>query len=106
LTLSGERKFDGAANVASIIGGNVSRANLLGRSLYRNPSTAVNKASYPDGILEIHMPKAEESKPQQISIGCKGKAFRLPLLCFSLFRPQKNKGRLISQAPLLFFVTN
>ena len=42
----------------------------LSRSFYL-PQTVKQdgiKATYQDGILEIHVPKAEEAKPKQIAI--------------------------------------
>lgn len=69
LTLSGERKFDEAANGVQYH--RVERtAGKFSRS-FSLPQTVKSeeiKAAYRDGILEIHVPKAEEAKPKQISI--------------------------------------
>jgi HSP20 family protein len=69
LTLSGERKVDEAANGVQYH--RVERtAGKFSRS-FSLPQTVKSeeiKATYRDGILEIHVPKAEEAKPKQISI--------------------------------------
>jgi HSP20 family protein len=69
LTLSGERKFDEAANGVQYhrverAAGKFSRSF----SLQQTVKSEEIKATYRDGILEIHVPKAEEAKPKQISI--------------------------------------
>ena len=69
LTLSGERKFDGAANGVEYH--RVERASgKFSRSFYlpQTVKTDAIKATYRDGILEIHVPKADEAKPKQIAI--------------------------------------
>jgi HSP20 family protein len=69
LTLSRERKFDEAANGVQYhrverAAGKFTRTFSLPQSVNSNEI----KASYRDGVLEIHVPKAEEAKPKQISI--------------------------------------
>jgi HSP20 family protein len=69
LTLSGERKFEEPANGveyhrAERVAGKFSRSFYLPQTV---KSDAI-KATYRDGILEIHVPKADEAKPKQISI--------------------------------------
>jgi HSP20 family protein len=69
LTLSGERKFEEAADGVQYH--RVERASgKFGRS-FSLPQLVKSediKATYRDGILEIHVPKAEEAKPKQIAI--------------------------------------
>jgi HSP20 family protein len=69
LTLSGERKFEEPANGVEYH--RVERtAGKFSRSFYL-PQTVRHdsiKAVYRDGILEVHVPKAEEAKPRQISV--------------------------------------
>ena len=69
LSLSGERKFEEPANGVEYH--RVERvAGKFLRSFYL-PQTVNSegiKASYRDGILEIHVPKADEAKPKQIAI--------------------------------------
>src|ERR687887_15926 len=69
LTLSGERKFEEPANGVEYhrverVAGKFSRSFYLPQTV---KSDAI-KATYRDGILEIHVPKAEEAKPRQIAI--------------------------------------
>jgi HSP20 family protein len=69
LMLSGERKFEEAANGVEYhrverVSGKFSRSFYLPQTV---KSDAI-KATYRDGILEIHVPKAEEAKPKQIAI--------------------------------------
>ena len=69
LTLSGERKFEEAANGVEYhrierTSGKFSRSFYLPQTV----KTDAIKATYRDGILEIHVPKAEEAKPRQIEI--------------------------------------
>jgi HSP20 family protein len=69
LTLSGERKFDEVANGVEYH--RVERASgKFSRSFYlpQTVKTDAIKATYRDGILEIHVPKADEAKPKQIAI--------------------------------------
>jgi HSP20 family protein len=69
LTLSGERKFEEAADGVQYH--RVERVSgKFGRS-FSLPQLVKSediKATYRDGILEIHVPKAEEAKPKQIAI--------------------------------------
>ncbi|MDH3442453.1 MAG: Hsp20/alpha crystallin family protein [Deltaproteobacteria bacterium] len=69
LSLSGERKFEEPANGVEYH--RVERpAGKFLRSFYL-PQTVKSdgiKASYRDGILEIHVPKADDAKPKQIAI--------------------------------------
>jgi HSP20 family protein len=69
LSLSGERKFDEPADGVEYH--RVERATgKFVRSFYL-PQTVKSdgiKATYRDGILEIHVPKADEAKPKQIAI--------------------------------------
>lgn len=69
LTLSGERKFDEPANGVEYqrmerVAGKFSRSFYLPQTV---KSDGI-KATYRDGILEIHLPKADEAKPKQIEI--------------------------------------
>jgi HSP20 family protein len=69
LTLSGERKFEEPANGVEYhrverLSGKFSRSFYLPQTV---KSDGI-KATYRDGILEIHVPKAEEAKPKQIAI--------------------------------------
>jgi HSP20 family protein len=69
LTLSGERKFEEPANGVEYH--RVERAAgrfLRSFSLPQTVKADGIKATYRDGILEIHVPKAEEAKPRQITI--------------------------------------
>ena len=69
LTLSGERKFEEPANGVEYH--RVERASGKFVRSFSLPHTVKSdeiKASYRDGILEIHVPKAEEAKPKQIAI--------------------------------------
>lgn len=69
LNLSGERKFEEPAN-----GVEYHRVERVAGKFIRSfslPQTVKSdeiKASYRDGILEVHVPKAEEAKPKQIAI--------------------------------------
>ena len=69
LTLSGERKVEEPANGVEYH--RVERvAGKFSRSFYL-PQTVKSdeiKATYRDGILEVHVPKADEAKPRQIAI--------------------------------------
>ena len=69
LTLSGERKdqplTDGLTyHRGERVNGKFSRSFYLPQSVQQDGI----KANYRDGILEIHVPKAEEAKPRQIAI--------------------------------------
>jgi len=69
LSLSGERKFDEPAD-----GVEYHRVERVAGKFVRSfhlPQTVKSdgiKATYRDGILEIHAPKADEAKPKQIAI--------------------------------------
>ena len=69
LTLSGERKFEEPAN--GVESHRVERVSgKFSRSFYL-PQTVKSdeiKDTYRDGILEIHVPKADAAKPKQIAI--------------------------------------
>ena len=69
LTLSGERKFDEPANGVEYqrmerVAGKFSRSFSLPQTV---KSDGI-KATYRDGILEMHLPKADEAKPKQIEV--------------------------------------
>jgi HSP20 family protein len=69
LHLSGERKFEEPANGVEYhrverVAGRFSRSFSLPQTVKADEI----KATYRDGILEIHVPKAEEAKPRQIAI--------------------------------------
>jgi HSP20 family protein len=62
LTLSGERKFEERSMASNIIALNVWQPSS--RAPCRTVKSDAIKATYRDGILEIHVPKAEEAKPK------------------------------------------
>ena len=69
LTVSGERKPDGLSEGVEYqrserVHGRFSRSFYLPQTVKQDGI----KATYRDGILEIHVPKAEEAKPRQIAI--------------------------------------
>ena len=69
LTLSGERKLDKPADGVDYhrterLSGKFSRSFTLPHKVQQDAIAA----SYSDGILEIHVPKADEAKPRQIEI--------------------------------------
>ena len=69
LTLSGERKGEEPADGVKYrsverVAGKFSRSFHLSRTVRQDGI----KATYRDGILEIHVPKAEEAKPRQIEV--------------------------------------
>src|SRR5258706_2326332 len=69
LTVSGERKAQAVSEGVEYhrterIHGRFSRSFYLPQTVKQDGI----KASYRDGILEIHVPKAEEAKPRQIDI--------------------------------------
>jgi HSP20 family protein len=69
VTLSGERKFDEPA--AGVEYHRVERVTGKFFRSFQLPQTIKQedmKATYRDGILEIHVPKADEAKPRQIAI--------------------------------------
>lgn len=69
VTLSGERKFDEPA-----AGVEYHRAERVAGKFFRSfylPQTIKQedmRATYRDGILELHVPKADDAKPKQIAI--------------------------------------
>ena len=70
LTLSGERKPENLSNGVEYhrserVHGKFSRSFYLPQTVKQDGI----KATYRDGILEIHVPKVEEAKPRQIAIG-------------------------------------
>src|SRR3989304_2990121 len=69
LTLSGERKFEEPANGVEYhrverVAGKFTRSFYLPQTVKQDGI----KATYRDGILEVHVPKAEEAKPRQITV--------------------------------------
>lgn len=69
LILSGERKLEQAADGVEYhrverVTGKFTRSFFLPQTV---KSDAI-KATYRDGILEIHVPKAEDAKPKQITV--------------------------------------
>ena len=69
LTLSGERKPEVLTNGVEYqrserVNGRFSRSFYLPQTVKQDGI----KATYRDGILEIHVPKVEEAKPRQIAI--------------------------------------
>ena len=69
LTIRGERKFEKSVNEESYL--RVERAYGSFTRTFSLPNT-VNaegiNASYSNGVLTVHMPKREESKPKQVKI--------------------------------------
>jgi HSP20 family protein len=69
LTLSGERKLEEPAKGVEYhrverIAGKFSRTFYLPQTVKHDGI----KATYRDGVLEIHVPKADEAKPRQIDV--------------------------------------
>lgn len=69
LTLSGERKFEESKDGVEYhrveqVNGKFSRSFHLPQTIRHDGI----KATYRDGILEVHVPKAEEAKPRQITV--------------------------------------
>jgi HSP20 family protein len=69
LTLSGERKSDELPEgvhyrSAERVSGKFVRSVILPETV----NTDGIQASYKDGVLEIHVPKAEKAKPRQITV--------------------------------------
>jgi HSP20 family protein len=69
LTLSGERKLEEPANGVEYhrierVAGKVSRTFYLPQTIKQDDI----KATFRDGILEVHVPKTDEAKPKQIAI--------------------------------------
>jgi HSP20 family protein len=69
LTMRGERKFEKSVNEDHYL--RVERAYGSFTRTFSLPNTinpeGIN-ASYKDGVLTVHMPKREESKPKQVKI--------------------------------------
>jgi HSP20 family protein len=74
LTISGERKFEKDVKEKDVKKENYHRIERTYGSFSRSFSLPDNVksdqvlASFEDGILEIHLPKAEEAKPRKIEI--------------------------------------
>lgn len=69
LTLTGERKFEETKDGVDYH--RVERAQGKFSRSFDLPQTVKHdgiKATYRDGILEVHVPKAEEAKPRQIAV--------------------------------------
>jgi HSP20 family protein len=69
LTLSGERKLEEPANGVEYhrierVAGKFSRTFYLPQTIKQDDI----KATFRDGILEVHVPKTDEAKPKQIAI--------------------------------------
>ena len=69
LTLSGERKFDEPASGVEYhrverVTGKFSRSFYLPQTIKQDSI----KATFKDGILEVHVPKTDAAKPKQIAI--------------------------------------
>jgi HSP20 family protein len=69
LMLNGERKFDEPANGVEYhrverVAGKFSRSFYLPQKINQDEI----KATFRDGVLEVHVPKADEAKPKQIAI--------------------------------------
>ena len=69
LTLSGERKLEEPANGVEYhrverVAGRFSRSFYLPQTIKQEDI----KATFRDGMLEVHVPKADEAKPKQIAI--------------------------------------
>ena len=69
VTLTGERKFDEPAvgvqyHRSERVAGSFSRSFQLPKAINQDEM----RANYQDGILEIHIQKADEAKPKQIAI--------------------------------------
>ena len=73
LTIRGERKFEKSVNEENYL--RVERAYGSFTRTFSLPNT-VNaegiNASYNNGVLTVHMPKREESKPKQVKINVAG----------------------------------
>jgi HSP20 family protein len=70
LTITGERKFEQKVNKDNYL--RVERAyGTFSRSfsLPNTVNTEAIQADYHNGLLTVHMPKREESKPKQIKVG-------------------------------------
>jgi HSP20 family protein len=73
LTIRGERKFERSVNEDAYL--RVERAYGTFSRSFSLPSTINTEAiaaEYHNGVLTVHLPKREESKPKQIKIGVNG----------------------------------
>lgn len=73
LTIRGERKFEGEVHQENYL--RVERAYgtfTRSFSLPNTVSTEGIRAEYQNGVLSVHMPKREESKPKQVKISVSG----------------------------------
>lgn len=69
LTIRGERKFENEERKESFVRversyGRFQRSFTLGIPVQHDQV----KASYRDGILEVHLPKSEETKPRKVAV--------------------------------------
>ena len=70
MTIRGERKFEQKVNKDNYL--RVERAYGTFTRSFSLPNTVNTegiRAEYQNGVLTVHMPKREESKPKQIKIG-------------------------------------
>ena len=73
LTISGERKFEKDVNQDNYL--RVERPNGLFTRSFSLPNTVSSeqvRAEHHNGVLTLHVPKREESKPKQIKISVTG----------------------------------
>ena len=73
LTIRGERKFESEVHQENYL--RVERAYgtfTRSFSLPNTVSTEGIRAEYQNGVLSVHMPKREESKPKQVKISVSG----------------------------------
>ena len=73
LTIRGERKFEREVHQENYL--RVERAYgtfTRSFSLPNTVSTEGIRAEYQNGVLSVHLPKREESKPKQVKIGVSG----------------------------------
>ena len=77
LTIRGERKFENEVHQDNYL--RVERAYgtfTRSFSLPNTVSTEGIRAEYQNGVLKVHMPKREESKPRQVKISVSGNAVK------------------------------
>ena len=73
LTIRGERKFESSVNQENYL--RVERAYGTFTRSFSLPNTVNTegiRAEYQNGVLNVHMPKREESKPKQVKISVSG----------------------------------
>jgi HSP20 family protein len=73
LTIRGERKFESSVNQDNYL--RVERAYGTFTRNFSLPNTVNTegiRAEYQNGVLSVHMPKREESKPKQVKISVSG----------------------------------